>query len=252
MKKLASAALGLALSVVALHANAQTKFGEKGTLTLDAATGSPMLTSQVDAIHLGATPTLGFSTVTYGQPDVCIGTTCTSRRTRVTSFYINPRMFYFPIDNLSIGGEVLFASFSGTQITETKQSGRTDRREADLDSAPTAWGLMPMVGYNIALGDKFSIWPQGGIGFRRTTYTDLNNAGDPNDDETTAHAWWFFNADVPFLLHIAPHFALGAGPGFTVSLSESVAVKRGTVETSNSGYSTVMFRWFNAHLIGYF
>lgn len=254
MKKLVSAALAIAFATLAWDSSAQTatKFGDNGTLALDAATGSPMLTSTDTAVAFGATPTLGLGTTRFSNPERCVGNTCTESRTSITSFYINPRIAYFVIDNLSIGGEVLFATFSGSTTTTTTNGGQKSETSRDFDSAPTAFGLMPMVGYNIALGDKFSIWPQGGIGFRRISSTDINDANNPNDDETNARTWWFVTADVPFLLHIVPHFAIGAGPGFTVTLSESVSSKVGAVTNSVSGYATTQFRWFNAHLIGYF
>ena len=254
MKKLASAALAIALGTLAWDSSAQTtvKFGEKGSLAIHAATGAPMLASTDTAVALGATPTLGFATTRYSSPEVCVGTTCTTTRTSITGFYINPRIHYFAIDNLSIGGEVLFATFSGSTTTETTSGGATRTTERDFDRAPTAFGLMPIVGYNIALGDKFSIWPQGGIGFRRITSTDVNDVNNPNDDVEYARTWWFVNVDVPFLLHIAPHFAIGAGPGITVTLSETESQKVAARTDSLSGYATTQFRWFNAHLIGYF
>src|SRR5687767_2899546 len=108
MKKLVSAAIAIALATVAWDSSAQTtagKFGEKGTVALHAATGAPMLMSTTE-VSFGATPTLGFSTTRYSDPERCTPAGCTNSRVSVTGFYINPRMHYFVIDNLSIGGEV--------------------------------------------------------------------------------------------------------------------------------------------------
>jgi hypothetical protein len=228
------------------------KLGEKGTLAIHAATGSPMLAAANSPVQAGATPTLGLSTTTFGSPENCSAVSCTTARVRATGFYINPRMHYFVIDNLSIGGEVLFSTWSGKSIREVRDRNTGVIRETttDLDTAPTGFGIMPMVGYNIALGEKVSLWPQGGIGFRRFGYTEPGTA--PNPDIDRAEAWWFLNVDVPFLIHIAQHFELGAGPGVTVTLSQSYSTTAGARTDTVSGYSTTVFRWFNAHLIGYF
>ncbi len=254
MKKLATVALGLTLFGLTSTASAQTTgtFGEAGTLAIHAATGSPMLGGSSLVGAIGATPTLGFQTNRFGREN-CTGgpggtQVCTDTTTSITSFYLNPRVHYFLIDNLSIGGEVLFATFTGSVTTE---SGST-KVERDLDGTPTALGILPMVGYNIALSERFSIWPQGGIGYRRVSSDDLNDVNDPNDDVESRENWWFLNVDVPFMLHIAPHFALGAGPGITVTLSQSVSNEsRGTTVTQD-GFSATHFRWFNAHLVGWF
>lgn len=253
MKKLISAALAIALCTLAWDSQAQTKFGDKGTLAIHVATGSPMLTSTDTAIAFGATPTLGLSTTRFSSPQVCVNVnTCTTTRTSITGFYLAPRIAYFPIENLSIGGELLFASFSGSTTTETVVGGTKRETTRDFDRAPTAFGLMPIIGYNIRLGEKFSIWPQGGIGFRRVSSTDLNDPAIPTDDEENARTWWFVNVDVPFLIHIVPNFAFGAGPGATFTLSEVDSRKVSARTDSVSGYATTMFRWFNAHVIGYF
>ena len=41
-------------------------------------------------ISFGATPTLGFSTTRYSQPEVCTPAGCTNSRLSITGFYINP------------------------------------------------------------------------------------------------------------------------------------------------------------------
>lgn len=259
MKKFASAAVGIALCTFAWSSQAQeTKFGDSGTLAIHAATGSPMLgavpVQNGGHFAIGATPTLGFQTSKYSTPEICDNNSCDETTTTLTSFYVNPRIHYFVIENLSIGGEVMFATFSGESEFRRRdlRTNTTGTVTRDVDEAPTAFGIMPMIGYNIRLGQKFSIWPHGGIGYRHVGMTDLNDVNDPTDDRDTNFNWWFFNADVPFLLHIAPHFALGAGPGVTVSLSHSRSETFRNIETSQSGWTTTQFRWFNAHLIGYF
>jgi hypothetical protein len=243
MKKLASVAASVAVFAIAWSSQAQeTKFGDKGTLAVHAATGSPMLETSFAGLRLGATPTLGFQTSTFSNPETCARPpTCETVKYRYTSFYFNPRIHFFVIDNLSIGGEVLFATFSARQITEQKNPDRTI--DEKIDESPTGFGIMPMIGYNIRISDKFSIWPHGGIGFRHFGWEEPNEEWSEN--------WWFFNADVPFMLNIAPHFSIGAGPGATFTLSQNR--KRTFLGRSEDfDHGTTMWRWFNAHLIGYF
>lgn len=240
MKKLASAAAFVALCSVAWSSSAQeTKFGDKGTLAIHAATGSPMLETTFTNARLGATPTLGVQTSTWDGPERCDARGCERDSYRWTSFYLNPRIHFFVIDNLSIGGEVLFASLSGSRIEK-----RTDRTTTiDIDESPTALGIMPLIGYNIRITDKFSIWPHGGVGYRNVSWEYPGNDVSEN--------WWFFNADVPFMLNIVPHFSIGAGPGVTATLDQT-RKNRTPVATIETDHGFTMWRWFNAHVIGYF
>jgi hypothetical protein len=184
------------------------------------------------------------------RPRTCNNNRCRETSTSYTTFYLNPRIHYFLIENLSIGGEILLGFTSGERTVRDRVNGATTETKFDAPG-PTAIGILPMVGYNIRLGDKFSIWPHGGIGFRSLGYTieDDNNA---INDVEVSHSLWFFTADVPFMLHIAPHFSIGAGPGFTTSLSNKWSSKVNNVEVSQSGYGFTQFRWFNAHIVGYF
>ena len=123
MKKLASTAVGIALCTAAWSSHAQTgggtKFGEKGTLGIHVMTGGPMLQryspdSRAAVPEFGATPWLGFQTTTHRDPDNCpppgVPGPCTERSASYTLFYLNPRLHYFVIDNLSIGAEAIFAT----------------------------------------------------------------------------------------------------------------------------------------------
>jgi hypothetical protein len=163
--------------------------------------------------------------------------------TRATAFYINPRAHYFVIDHLSIGGEVLFATISAKNIE--KRNGATTETTAD---APNALGIMPIIGYDISITDKFSIWPQGGIGLRHAWFTHVNNR--PPDTDFSEN-WWFFAADVPFMFHLVPHFSLGVGPGVTVTLSKTQSASQGGITVSED-HSTFQVRWLSATLVGWF
>lgn len=259
MKRFVSAALGIALASIAGSSQAADvtgQLGEKGTIAIHAATGSPMLSSStalpIFGGFAGATPTLGLATTKFEDREVCNNnnTVCTTDRTSVTAFYLNPRVHYFVIDHLSIGADLLIASFSAETETETRNTvNGVALKETVKQPAPGMFGLMPIIGYEIALGSKVSIWPQGGIGFRRANWKRYNGGRELEDSES----WWFLNVDVPFVVHIAPHFELGAGPGVTLTLAESRDIAdNNNVTRSYNGFSTTQFRWLNAHLIGYF
>jgi hypothetical protein len=246
MKKLLSiSTLGVVVAVAGA-ANAQTKdaaFDAKGTLAIQALTAAPMLASDTLGFELGSTPILGLNTTTHSGPERTVGNTTTQTSVRATAFYINPRAHYFILDHLSIGGEVLFASISAKSITKT--NGTTTETDAP---GPNALGLMPLIGYDISISDKFSIWPQGGIGFRRAWYTEHR---DRQPDIDHGESWWFFAADVPFMFHPVPHFSLGVGPGVTVTLSKSQSASQGGITVSED-HSTTQIRWLSATLVGWF
>lgn len=250
MKAWITAALTATLATTAGGAAAADgALGSKGSVALHVATGSPMLVSGDLGFfggQSGATPTLGLQTNRYTDREDCNNVRCVTDRTSVTALYLNPRVHYFVIDNLSVGGELLVASFSGETETETRAlpSGATQTVTTKLEGAPGAFGLMPTVGYNVALGERFSLWPQGGIGFRRATWSVTTR--------DYAERWWFLNVDVPVLFHVAPHFDVGVGPGLTLTLAQSRDVPDGSVTFTYSGYSTTMVRWFNAHVVGTF
>ncbi|MGZ3418575.1 MAG: hypothetical protein ACXVEE_11955 [Polyangiales bacterium] len=246
MKKLLSVSTLGVVVAFASSACAQVKeggFGQKGTIAIQVLTAAPMLASDVIGYELGATPILGLNTTTHSGPERTVAGTTTQSSTRATAFYINPRAHYFLIDHLSLGGEVLFATISAKDIVKT--NGVTTETTRD---APNALGLMPLIGYDIALSDKFSIWPQGGIGFRRAWYTHHPDRGADTD---FGESWWFFAADVPFMFHPLPHFSLGVGPGVTVTLSKSQSATQGGTTVSED-HSTTQIRWLSATLVGWF
>ena len=245
MKKLTTTSVLCSAIALASSANAQVtadSFGTKGTIAIHALTGAPLLAGSVLGVELGATPILGLHTTTNGEPDTKVGNVTTEHSTRSTAFYINPRVHYFVIDHLSIGAEVLLASFSSTNITKT--NGTT--KEDDVP-APTALGVMPIIGYDIPISAKFSIWPQAGLGVRHGWYTESVGNQDVDHSET----WWFVAADVPIMFHLVPNLSIGVGPGVTVTLSKSQSAKAGGTSVSQD-VSTTQIRWLSASLVGSF
>jgi hypothetical protein len=106
-----------------------------------------------------------------------------------TTFSLRPALDYFVIPNLSVGGAVEFA-FSSPAHSPTF----------------TSFGIAPEVGYELALSDTWSFWPQGALPI------SFPNPGDP-------HVTLVIFA--PFLVHPAPHFFFGIGPGFQQDLTSN-------------------------------
>ena len=238
MKKLVAVSAALVVGAISASASAQTDlspFGVKGTFAIDAQGGTTLFAPGGAATSVGMTPFLGWSFRHQTEPADPARNTQT---TKENAFYLNPGVDYFIIDNLSIGGEVLFA-LTGTSITTHPRNGGGDV-SADGPSG-TYFGLMPRVGYNIPLSSLFSIWPRGGIGLQTASFS---GGGTPDSSETV----WFMFADVPFLLHPVEHFFIGAGPGVTFSLSHSVKSNG----VSRDGDTLTDFRLLSAVMGGYF
>jgi hypothetical protein len=100
---------------------------------------------------------------------------------------IAPAADFFVIDNLSVGGQLLFESLSSS-----------------IPNSPTitGWGIGPRVGYDIAFADNFSIWPS--VYFQYRSLSISNNGGS-----TSLGTLGLF---APVLFHPVPHFFLGLGP----------------------------------------
>jgi hypothetical protein len=114
-------------------------------------------------------------------------------RSSLKAFFIalNPSVDYFLKENLSLGGSVTLA----TTISDG----------SDL----LAVGLRVRGGYSVWLSDKVSVWPQLGLGVGHT------NLGDNTYLEIALTA--------PFLVHLAPHFFVGGGPGLITQLGSDTA-----------------------------
>jgi hypothetical protein len=123
----------------------------------------------------------------------------------VEAFFINlsPSLDYFLKENLSLGGAITFA---------TAISDGADELEV---------GLRVRGGYNIPLSDKVSVWPKLGLGVGHT------NLGDNTYLEIALSA--------PFLVHFAPHFFIGGGPGLITQIGgDTAAILH--VSTTVGGY----------------
>jgi hypothetical protein len=104
-----------------------------------------------------------------------------------TTFTLRPALDYFVIHSLSIGGAVDFEFVSG-------------------NPGFTQFSLVPEIGYDFALSDTWSFWPQADVAL------SFPSPGNP-----------FVTLDffAPFLVHPAEHFFLGIGPGFSQGLTSN-------------------------------
>jgi hypothetical protein len=111
-------------------------------------------------------------------------------------FFINlrPAADYFLKDNFSLGGSILLS----TQF----QSGDN----------PLAAGLGVRAGYNIPVSGDVSVWPKLGLAVVHSDSGSLLGGED---------TYLEISLDSPFLVHVAPHFFIGGGPGLVTRLGDA-------------------------------
>jgi hypothetical protein len=107
-----------------------------------------------------------------------------------TTFTLKPALDYFVIEHLSIGGAVELDFASGGP--------------GNPDS--TTFGIAPEVGYEFALSDTWSFWPQVSL---------------PMSFPSRGNATLTLFISAPFLVHPAEHFFFGIGPGFSQDLTSN-------------------------------
>lgn len=143
-----------------------------------------------------------------------------------TQFGLAPAADYFIIDNLSIGGQVLFSLASTSPSQGTGVS-------------VTTFGIAPQVGYNIGITDNISFWPKLFFGYESTSVS--NNGGSYSEAALGIYA--------PFLYHPVQHFFLGIGPNLATQLISSVTPAGGGA--SGDGFKATTFG-LTATFGGYF
>ena len=106
---------------------------------------------------------------------------------------LQPAVDYFVAPNLSIGGQLTIA-----------YSSSDDGAGGSLNQ--TVLGILPRIGYNIALAPTASIWPRLAFGY-------VHVSADAGAGTTSLSGYSVtLEAFVPVLFHPVPHFFLGAGP----------------------------------------
>jgi hypothetical protein len=123
------------------------------------------------------------------------------------NFFINltPAADYFLKENLSLGGFVTL---------------QTAFQEGD---DPLTVGLGVRGGYNIPMSGQVSVWPRLGLAVAHTNEI----LGDRTYLEISITA--------PFLVHVAPHFFIGGGPGLITQLGDDTVATL-QVSTLIGGY----------------
>jgi hypothetical protein len=113
------------------------------------------------------------------------------RTTKRTQIQLQPALDFFPIANLSVGGQLIFgyASFE-TNGTSTHQ---------------TELGLLGRIGYTFAIGATTSIWPRLSLGYDRPIGQTPAVAGS-NAQSFALQVY------VPIVFQPVPHFFIGGGP----------------------------------------
>lgn len=122
-----------------------------------------------------------------------------------TTIMLAPALDYFVIQNLSIGGSLLFAYVSPPG-----------------DGSETRFGVGPRVGYNIPISDLVSIWPKAGLSIQHTS-TSSGAVALPGGGTTAgadvSNTAVGLNLFAPVMFHPAPHFFAGFGPFLDTDLS---------------------------------
>jgi len=222
------------------NAGAQEQFGSRGQVVLNS-TGTSL------SGLFGTNPTVLTPFLSFGQTSSTTSTVDTpimhSETTqKVTSLIINPGIDVFVIDRLSIGGEVAIGKAWASDKTVTKdvRSG-VETTTTDDGPSPTTFGFMPRVGYSIPIGQHFSIWPRGGLGFVTSSYSQP--AGPTGGTVDVSRTATLFFVDVPFMWHPSDKFFVGLGPGFSRTLSNSE--KAGDVSRDPGPVTTFRFLSFS-------
>jgi hypothetical protein len=118
------------------------------------------------------------------------------------TFILAPAADYFVIQGLSVGGQISYSHIHSSVGGTSPTGGSTS---IDVD----AFGIGPRIGYNIPIGDLLSFWPKVGL-----IYTDMaTKGGSGSTFDVQLYA--------PLLLHLAPHFFVGLGPGIQTDLTAS-------------------------------
>jgi hypothetical protein len=135
-----------------------------------------------------------------------------------------PAVDYFVIQNLSVGGIVLF--------THTETSSGSTPTTPSITGNSNLFGIGARVGYNINITETISWWPKLALLYNTTS----SNPGGQNNASISTNA---FDVQVyaPFLLHPINHFFLGIGPFVQTDLTASQS--SAGVSVPNPGKVTV-------------
>jgi hypothetical protein len=107
-----------------------------------------------------------------------------------TVIALKPALDFFPIPNLSIGGQLIIGYVSSGSISSTEL------------------GLLVRVGYNVPISDAVSIWPRLSIGYDHKSADQYGLSLDSVP----------IDIFVPIVVQLASHFFIGGGPWYRTTL----------------------------------
>jgi hypothetical protein len=130
---------------------------------------------------------------------------------------------------VTLGGSVFYTRTSGETENETSSAGLSTSTKND---APTiGWFVIhPRIGYALALGDQFALWPRAGITYSSitaTTESELTVDGVVTDVETeSTFSTTNFSLEVLVAASPVPHTAIVFGPFLDLPLGGSSETER--------------------------
>jgi hypothetical protein len=161
-------------------------------------------------INVASDLTLSIDHTIYSAPD---GASPESS----TSYSIGPAADYFVIDNLSVGGQVLFSHSGGA-------------------ASQSAFRISPRVGYHFSfVPERLGLWPRLELGYE----TETVSVGGADITEKKVVLGVF----VPLLIHPVEHFHIGIGPFLDTDLSAKEGDVDGTKSTT-LGLRTEIGGWW--------
>src|SRR3954462_6517423 len=133
----------------------------------------------------------------------------------VNSLTIAPGAFWFPRDRVGLGLSLSIDYFS-----------RSLPPNVIGTTSVAQFGLQPMAGVAAPLAERWSLFPQVGLGFR---VARAESNGFPGG--TSAQAIGVATVFVPVVFAPVPHIFLGAGPSFDVVFGPSTDAAYGVTST---------------------
>ena len=196
--------------------------GGKGQLVFDNITGLHVNFAQ----GVSYSGIVGFSIERYGVNVDLGGNTTGTDVYHTTTFWLAPEADYFIINHLSIGGLVEVAT---TSRSEDRPVNAVATQNINLGST-TDVVLLPRVGWMFALGDRWGIWPRGGLGFA-SAHGDIGTIGG------STFSGVILDANCPFLFRINETFFIDLTPDITwIPGSTSVTDNANRTVSQSSSY----------------
>jgi hypothetical protein len=147
-----------------------------------------------------------------------------------TVLRFSPGAFYFVADGLALGVG-LSAGYNSASTTSPVIAA----------SHGNDVGLAPVAGFNLWLSERASLFPQVGLSFD-SAFISWGNGGDSSRRTSLD-----FTLAVPILLHPAPHFFIGLGPGLTSTLFSTASGQspfNTADKTTTVGLFSTLGGWF--------